>query len=102
MSDAVLRADVIAVDDLAQAREEAGDLIMAGDVVWSRVVPLADIVVGKVRGRPSDSSITLFKSLGIAVEDLVLAKLIYDRAVREGRGREVEFRGFFRSIFNFA
>jgi len=96
MSDAVLRADVIAVDDLAQAREEAGDLIMAGDVVWGRVVPLADIVVGKVRGRPSDSSITLFKSLGIAVEDLVLARLIYDRAVREGRGREVEFRGFFR------
>jgi len=94
--DAVSMADVIAVDDVAQAREEAGDLIMAGDVVWSRVVPLADVVVGRVRGRSSDGSITVFKSLGIAVEDLVLAKLIYDRAVREGRGVEVEFRGVFR------
>lgn len=94
--DAVLKADVIAVDDVAQAREEAGDLIMAGDAVWHRVVPLADIVVGRARGRPSDDSITIFKSLGIAVEDLVLAKIIYDRAVREGRGVEVEFRGVFR------
>ncbi|WP_243675792.1 hypothetical protein [Vulcanisaeta distributa] len=47
--DAVLRADVIAVDDVSQAREEAGDLIMAGDAAWSRVVPLADIVVGRAR-----------------------------------------------------
>jgi alanine dehydrogenase len=94
--DAVLRADVIAVDDPAQAREEAGDLIMAGDAVWGRVVPLSDIVVEKVVGRRGDSAITIFKSLGIAIEDLVLAKLIYDRAMREGRGSEVEFKGYFR------
>lgn len=81
---------------MGQAREEAGDLIMAGDVVWSRVVPLADVVVGRVRGRLGDDSVTIFKSLGIAVEDLVLAKLVYDRAVRERRGVEVEFRGVFR------
>ncbi|ADN50454.1 ornithine cyclodeaminase family protein [Vulcanisaeta distributa] len=94
--DVVLKADVIAVDDVSQAREEAGDLIMAGDAAWSRVVPLADIVVGRVRGRQGDDSVTIFKSLGIAVEDLVLAKLIYDRAVRERRGVEFEFRGVFR------
>ncbi len=40
--------------------------------------------------------ITLFKFLGITAEDLALAKLIYDRAVRDGRGREVEFKGYFR------
>lgn len=91
--DAVLKADVIAVDDLAQAREEAGDLIMAGNAVWQKAIPLADIVVGKAKGRPSDGSVTIFKSLGIAVEDLVLAKLVYDKAVREGKGVEVEFKG---------
>lgn len=94
--DAVLRADLIAVDDPNQAREEAGDLIMAGGGVWGRVVPLADVVTGRVKGRPSESSITLFKSMGIAVEDLVLAKVIYDRAVKRGLGREVEFTGQFR------
>ena len=94
--DAVLRADVIAVDDVSQAREEAGDLVMAGEAVWSRVVPLADVVVSKARGRLGDESITIFKSLGIAVEDLVLAKLIYDRAIKESKGIEVEFRGTFR------
>ncbi|WP_252900277.1 hypothetical protein [Vulcanisaeta sp. JCM 14467] len=59
-------ADVIVVDDVSQAREEAGDLVMAGETVWSRVVPLADVVVGKARGRLGDESITIFKSLGIA------------------------------------
>ena len=94
--DAVLRADVIAVDDVSQAREEAGDLVMAGETAWSRVVPLADVVVGRARGRLGDESITIFKSLGIAVEDLVLAKLIYDRAIKERKGIEIEFRGVFR------
>lgn len=91
----MLKADIIAADDVSQAREEAGDLIMAGDAAWSRVVPLADVIVGRVRGgRQGDDSVTIFKSLGIAVEDLVLAKLIYDRAVRERRGGvEIEFRG---------
>lgn len=63
----MLRADVIAVDDVSQAREEAGgDLIMAGDAAWSRVVPLADIVVGKIKGRRGgDDSVTIFKSLAL-------------------------------------
>ncbi|MFP3191656.1 MAG: ornithine cyclodeaminase family protein [Thermoproteus sp.] len=89
--DAVARADVIAVDDPVQARDEAGDLIRAGAL--DRAVPLADIVAGRVRGRPDASSITLFKSLGIAVEDLVAAKAVYDKAVKEGAGREVGFSG---------
>lgn len=93
--DAVLKADIIAVDDQNQAREEAGDLIMAGEEVWRRVVPLADIVVGKVKGRPGDKSITLFKSLGIAIEDLVLAKVIYEKALKEGVGINIEFKGMY-------
>ncbi|MEL9991577.1 MAG: ornithine cyclodeaminase family protein [Thermoproteus sp.] len=89
--DAVAKAEVIAVDDPVQAREEAGDLIMAGAL--DRAVPLTDIVAGRIKGRPSPTSITLFKSLGIAVEDLVAAKVVYEKALRAGRGRELPFVG---------
>ncbi|MDT7903397.1 MAG: ornithine cyclodeaminase family protein [Caldivirga sp.] len=93
--DAVNRADVIAVDDVEQAREEAGDLIMAGGDVWSKVVPLSDIVTGRVKGRLNASSITIFKSLGISIEDVVTAKVVYDKALKEGLGLRLEFRGMF-------
>lgn len=89
--DAVHAADVIAVDDPAQAREEAGDLIQAGAL--DRAVPLAEIVAGRIKGRPGEEAITIFKSLGIAVEDLVAAKVVYDRAVKRGLGRELAFSG---------
>ncbi len=93
--DAVNRAELIAVDDLEQARDEAGDLIMAGEAIWSRVVNLSSIVAGRVKGRVSSRSITIFKSLGISIEDIVTAKLIYDKAVKEGIGVELEFSGMF-------
>ncbi len=93
--DAVLKADLIAVDDVNQARIEAGDLIMAGEAAWSRVVPLSSIVAGRVKGRPGESSITIFKSLGIAIEDLVVAKVVYDKAVKEGVGLSIEFKGMY-------
>ncbi|MEZ0248936.1 MAG: ornithine cyclodeaminase family protein, partial [Thermoproteus sp.] len=87
--DAVAKAEVIAVDDPVQAGEEAGDLILAGAL--GRAVPLAEIVAGRIKGRPGPTSITLFKSLGIAVEDLVAAKVVYEKALRMGRGRELPF-----------
>ncbi|MGC9135940.1 ornithine cyclodeaminase family protein [Caldivirga sp.] len=93
--DAVNRAELIAVDDLEQARDEAGDLIMAGEAIWSRVVNLSSIVAGRVKGRVSSRSITIFKSLGVSIEDIVTAKLIYDKAVKEGIGAELEFSGMF-------
>lgn len=89
--DAVAKADIIAVDDVVQAREEAGDLIQANAL--ERAVPLSDIVAGKARGRSNEYSITIFKSMGIAVEDLVVAKIVYERALRAGMGREIPFSG---------
>jgi alanine dehydrogenase len=81
MPSAVMRAELIAVDDVDQARSEAGDIIMAGADAWQRVVPLSSIVNGLVK--PS-GGVTLFKSLGIAVEDLAVAKIIYEKARRAG------------------
>ncbi len=89
-AEAVRRAHRIAVDDLAQARVECGDLLQAereGAFRWERAVELADIVAGKVPGRGDPGEITLFESQGIALEDVAAARFVYERARREGAGR---------------
>ncbi|HEX9067877.1 MAG TPA: ornithine cyclodeaminase family protein [Ktedonobacterales bacterium] len=85
----VERAAVVAVDDVEQAKLEAGDLILPaslGRFEWSRAVELADIVAGKTTGRPSADAITLFKSIGIGVEDIAVAGLVYRLAVERRLG----------------
>jgi len=89
---AVLRADVVAADSVEQSKIEAGDLIHAfGDDAarWNSVHELAGIVVGKIPGRTRPEQITLFKSNGIAVEDIVVAGRVYERARERSLGREV-------------
>ena len=54
---------------------------------------LGELFAGKVAGRRSDDEITLFKSLGIAVEDLAAVHAVYMRAKASGGGTEVEFSG---------
>lgn len=86
----VLRATVRATDHLAQALQEASeyrDLIAAGRLKWQDIVELGDIITGKVPGRRGPADITLFKSLGIALEDVAFADLIYRRAIERGTGR---------------
>ena len=51
---------------------------------------LGGLLLGQVKGRASDQEITLFKSLGLAVEDLAAAALVYEKARKEGRGIKVE------------
>jgi len=92
--DAVAGADVIVVDSIEQSRQEAGDLIIAfrGDeICWTGVKKLSDVVAGKVRGRTSDSEVTLFKSNGIASWDLAVAMRVYAQAREKGLGRELPF-----------
>jgi len=90
--DAVRRAGIVAVDSREQSRQEAGDLIHAfgGDESqWSRVQELAEIVAGKTPGRTTSTQITLFKSNGIAIEDIVVGGRVYELARKRGIGREV-------------
>jgi ornithine cyclodeaminase/alanine dehydrogenase-like protein (mu-crystallin family) len=91
--DAVGRADLIVVDSLEQARLEAGDLIMAAPVdggpPLDRAVELADIVSGRHPGRQEARQVTLFKSLGLGLEDLAAASEAYDRALAAGLGRTI-------------
>jgi alanine dehydrogenase len=91
-ADAVLRCDVIAADSRQQSREEAGDLIHVfgeDDSRWQKVHELADIVGGKIPGRTSADQITLFKSNGIAIEDVVVAGRVYELARARGIGRQI-------------
>jgi alanine dehydrogenase len=92
---AIARSDIIAVDALDQAEIEAGDLLIPaaeGRLDLARVVELGAIVSGKVPGRSGDGTlITLFKSLGIALEDVATAGLVYALARERGLGEEVAF-----------
>jgi len=86
----VLRATVRATDHLAQAQMEAGeyrDLVAAGRLKWQDVVELGDILTEKVPGRRGPADITLFKSLGIALEDIAFADLIWRRAIERDVGQ---------------
>lgn len=90
--EAVARSGIVAVEDLAQAKVEAGDLRIAaeeGKFSWDRCVLLGDIVAGKTPGRHDPKEITMFKSLGIGLWDAVSARRIYDKAVAEHAGTEL-------------
>jgi alanine dehydrogenase len=91
-SETVRRADVIAADSVEQSKIEAGDLILAfGEGVkgWDSVRELSDVISGKVAGRTSSEQVTLFKSNGIAIEDIVVGGRVYELARERGMGREV-------------
>ncbi len=93
LDNAVLeRAAFICCDSKDQARVEAGDLVEPverGVLEWLEVHELAELVGGDVTGRQRDDDIVVFKSLGIAAEDLAVAKLVVDRAREQGLGTEV-------------
>jgi ornithine cyclodeaminase/alanine dehydrogenase-like protein (mu-crystallin family) len=89
---AIERCGVIVVDSRAQSKLEAGDLIQAfGEEAarWNGVRELAEIVAGKAGGRMGPDQITLFKSNGIATEDVTVAGRIFEMARERGVGREV-------------
>ena len=73
----LVAASRVIVDDIDAAHHEAGDLALAvadGGWSWDRVVgDLAAVASGTVR-RQSDTEITFFKSVGLAVQDLVIAR----------------------------
>lgn len=91
-AETVNRAEVIAADSPEQSRRESGDLIHAfGDDAskWAGVRELAQIIAGKIPGRTNAGQITLFKSNGIAIEDVVTAGRVYEIARERGIGREI-------------
>lgn len=95
-TEAVRRARVIIDADSAAGRE-AGEILIP---ITERKIDeghvkgtLADIVLGSIAGRESPSEITLFKSCGLAIEDLVTARLAYEKANVRGIGARIEMSG---------
>ena len=91
-AETVLRAGVKATDHVEQAKVEAGEfreLVAAGKLAWSDIRELGEFVTGKAKGRTSPSELTLFKSLGIALEDVAFGELVYQRALTQGVGKPI-------------
>jgi ornithine cyclodeaminase/alanine dehydrogenase-like protein (mu-crystallin family) len=83
------------VDSRTSARAEAGELkhaMDAGLVSDSHILgEIGDVLTGSIVGRTGDHDITVYKSLGVAAQDLAAAHVIYERAVRDGIGSRVPF-----------
>jgi len=89
----IRRARIIAADSIEQSKIEAGDLLPAierGVISWESVTELGRIVAGRDPGRTSDEDITLFKSNGIALEDISAALRVYNLARERGVGESID------------
>jgi alanine dehydrogenase len=90
----VKRASFVCIDSREELGLEAGNLLQAletGVILPEAVHELGQVIAGQIEGRRSSEDITLFSSQGIALQDLAVARLVYDRAVAENVGREMEF-----------
>jgi ornithine cyclodeaminase/alanine dehydrogenase-like protein (mu-crystallin family) len=93
--DAVVSRSRFFVDSRATARAEATELkhaINSGVVTETHVLgEIGEVLTGGVPGRTSDQDITVYKSLGNAVQDLAAAHVAYENAGKEGMGTRVPF-----------
>ena len=84
----VLRNAKIYVDSREAAMRESGDIIAAGTIVGE----IGEVFAGTLAGRQSEQDVTLFKSVGLAVEDLASADLVYRAARSRGSQATIETR----------
>src|SRR2546430_3053053 len=83
------------VDRRESTINESGDYLMAvrdGAITEDAIrAEIGDVLIGRARGRIAEDEITLFKPLGIAIEDLASAQFLYDKARATGAGASVDF-----------
>jgi ornithine cyclodeaminase len=93
MDTALVKAARLFVDSREGALAEAGDIVLPikeGAFDASHIAAeLGDVFGGRAAGRRSAAEITIFKSLGMAVEDVAAARLAFERASERGLGRGV-------------
>jgi len=85
---------VIVCDDIEQCKIEAGDFMQPVDegiTDWRLMHNLSDIVAERETARATDDQVTLFKSVGIAAEDVAMGVQVYELALEEGLGQELPF-----------
>ena len=92
-SEVIARARVV-VDSREAALKEAGDLLMP--IAEGKVTPeqlsdeLGEVVEGLKPGRTSPDQITVYKSVGIAIQDMAVASMVYRKAIANKVGTEVD------------
>src|SRR5262249_54950539 len=93
---AVARARLV-VDRRESALNETGDVMAPlrdGAIREDHIVgELGEVVIGRVAGRTARDEITLFKSLGIAIEDVAAARHVWRKAVAANAGTAVDWGG---------
>lgn len=94
-SECVAHASVY-VDSRQSVNVEAGDLLIPvkegaiGSVDAHVKGEIGELLMGTASGRKSEEEVTLFKSLGLAVEDLVASYYVYQKATTMGKGTWIE------------
>ena len=86
-----IAAATVFVDRRESALNEAGDLLLAGFGEEKIAAELGDVLTGEHPGRSRADELTVFKSLGLGVEDLAAAELVVRKAREQSVGTEVEF-----------
>lgn len=87
------RCYIIVTDSREQAEMEAGDLLIPtnqGLFEWDNVYDLAEVVAGSVPVRQSNEDITLYKGLGIGLEDVAVAAHVYNLAQQQHLGEKLD------------
>lgn len=91
---AICAAAKVVVESKDSALEEAGDLVVpiqagmySSDAIHGE---LGQIISGTLAGRENDQEITVFKSVGLAIADIVIAKYFYDKACKQNVGVTIE------------
>ena len=84
-------AATFVVDRRESALNEAGDLLLADLGEEKIAAELGEVLVGTHPGRTSEDELTVFKSLGLGIEDLAAAELVVRKAREQGVGTEVDF-----------
>jgi alanine dehydrogenase len=89
----ILKRAKVVVDDWEQA-SHGGEInvplskgIITKEDVWAEI---GEIVAGLKPGREREDEITVFASTGLAIQDAIVAKLVYDKALKKGVGRFIQ------------
>lgn len=95
LDSATVAAAALFVDRRESAESEAGDYVIPlreGAIAPDHIrAELGEVLVGDAEGRRADDELTVFESLGLAVEDLAAAEYVVRRAEERGAGTRVEF-----------
>jgi len=80
---ALIQRGKVYIDKLSSSKVEAGDILIPvseGTYDWSQINgELGDLVMGKIQGRSSTEDMTIFNSIGNAVQDLVIASMLMEK-----------------------